>query len=108
MSLICGRNFSVMIIISIKTSNSECVLQSSLGRMCKDIVIPNTTVFSIIITTPHAVGGEEFCDLSFENIYGLLVDKALSEGDTLQIVLKTSHPSELCDTEYYDIVLNAI
>ncbi|CAK9810828.1 Transposable element Tc1 transposase [Anthophora plagiata] len=69
-------------------------------------VLPNATEFSNTIILVHTIGGEGFDDLLFEDIDELLIDKALSEDEIIEVVLEAPDSKEHSDKDDEDPILN--
>ncbi|CAK9810826.1 hypothetical protein ANTPLA_LOCUS6689 [Anthophora plagiata] len=54
----------------------------------------------------HTIGGEGFDDLLFEDIDELLIDKALSEDEIIEVVLEAPDSKEHSDKDDEDPILN--
>lgn len=65
----------------------------------KNYVPENTNEYSSIITLAHAVGGEGFDDLAFDDIDELLVEKVLSEDEIIEVALETVDSTESSDSD---------
>ncbi|GIX79972.1 hypothetical protein CEXT_729011 [Caerostris extrusa] len=99
-----AKKFSVMDYIN----QIEFVLAelrpSTYWKAVRPECIANKDVLSIIrqifiITLGHATGGERLDNLSFEGIDELLVDKALSEDEIIDVALETPVSKERSDKD---------